>query len=113
MRALSQNCIYGIFMVKSFLLFQPYVFCYDKSILFDNLDPSRKNISFPGTSQIKKKLYGPFLRIEPLRGGSLLFTTKFPEIPGTRFIGPERLSRPWNLNRFNRLCLTNLTNLML
>ena len=22
-------------------------------------------------------------RLEPLRGGSLLFTTKFPEIPGT------------------------------
>ena len=37
----------------------------------------------------KKKLYGPFLwmgstvsRLEPLRGGSLRFTTKFPEIPG-------------------------------
>ena len=26
------------------------------------------------------------LRLEPLRGGSLLFTTKFPEIPGTHFI---------------------------
>ena len=25
-------------------------------------------------------------RLEPLRGGSLLFTTKFPEIPGTYFI---------------------------
>ena len=25
-------------------------------------------------------------RIEPLRGGSLLFTTKFPEISGTHFI---------------------------
>ena len=25
-------------------------------------------------------------RLEPLRGGSLLFTTKFPEIPGTHFI---------------------------
>ena len=23
------------------------------------------------------------LRLEPLQGGSLLFTTKFPEIPGT------------------------------
>ena len=22
-------------------------------------------------------------RLEPLRGGSLLFTTKFPEVPGT------------------------------
>ena len=25
-------------------------------------------------------------RIEPLRGGSLFFTTKFPEIRGTHFI---------------------------
>ena len=25
-------------------------------------------------------------RLEPLRGGSLRFTTKFPEIPGTSFI---------------------------
>ena len=25
-------------------------------------------------------------RLEPLRGGGLLFTTKFPEIPGTHFI---------------------------
>ena len=24
-------------------------------------------------------------RLEPLRGGSLLFTTKFPETPGTHF----------------------------
>ena len=24
--------------------------------------------------------------LEPLQGGSLLFTTKFPEIPGTHFI---------------------------
>ena len=24
--------------------------------------------------------------LEPLRGGTLLFTTKFPEIPGTHFI---------------------------
>ena len=27
-------------------------------------------------------------RLEPLQGGSLLFTTKFPEIPGTHFIVP-------------------------
>ena len=25
-------------------------------------------------------------RLEPLRGGTLLFTTKFSEIPGTHFI---------------------------
>ena len=35
---------------------------------------------------------------EPIRGGSLLFTAKFPEIPGIHFDRPrkgERLSRPW------------------
>ena len=31
------------------------------------------------------------LRLEPLRGGSLLFTTKLPEIPGTHFINLRRM----------------------
>ena len=30
-------------------------------------------------------------RLEPLWGGSLLFTTKFSEIPGTRFINLRRM----------------------
>ena len=30
-------------------------------------------------------------RLEPLRGGSLLFTTKFPGIPGTHFIDFGRM----------------------
>ena len=30
-------------------------------------------------------------RLEPLRGSSLLFTTKFPEIPGTHFIDLRRI----------------------
>ena len=30
-------------------------------------------------------------RLEPLRGGSLLFTTKFPETPGTHFIDLGRI----------------------
>ena len=30
-------------------------------------------------------------RLEPLRGSSLLFTTKFPEIPGTHFIELGRM----------------------
>ena len=30
-------------------------------------------------------------RLESLRGGSLLFTTKFPEIPGTHFIDLGRM----------------------
>ena len=32
-------------------------------------------------------------RLEPLRGGSvLLFTTKFPQIPGTHFINLGRIA---------------------
>ena len=49
-------------------------------------------------SVTKKKLYGPFSwmgsaasRLMPLRGGSLLFTTKFLDIPGTHFIGLGRM----------------------
>ena len=30
-------------------------------------------------------------RLEPLRGGSLLFTTKFPGFPGTHFINLGRM----------------------
>ena len=30
-------------------------------------------------------------KLEPLRGGSLLLITKFPEIPGTHFINLRRM----------------------
>ena len=30
-------------------------------------------------------------RLEPLQGGSLLFITKFPEIPGTHFMDLETM----------------------
>ena len=30
-------------------------------------------------------------RLEPLQEGSLLFTTKFPQIPGTHFINLRRM----------------------
>ena len=37
------------------------------------------------------------LRLESLRGGSLLFTTKFPDISGTHFIDLERMKGRVNL----------------
>ena len=47
----------------------------------------------------KKKIMAPFYgwgstasRVEPLRGGGLPFTTKFPEIPGTHFIDLGRMN---------------------
>ena len=52
----------------------------------------------------KNKLYGPFLwmgfnclRLKPLRGGSLLFTIQFPQIPGTHFIDFRRMKGWVNL----------------
>ena len=47
----------------------------------------------------KKRIYGLFLWMrlnclkatEPLGGGSLFFTTKLPEIPGTHFIKLGRM----------------------
>ena len=48
--------------------------------------------------KLKKNFMAPFYawgstapRLEPLRRGSLLFTTKFPEIPGTHFIKLGRM----------------------
>ena len=49
--------------------------------------------------EFKKNFMVPFFygwgstasRLEPLRRGSLLFTTKFPEIPGTHFINLARM----------------------
>ena len=52
----------------------------------------------------KKKNYGPFYgwgstasRVKPPCGGSLIFTTKFPEIPGTHFIDLGRMKGLVNL----------------
>ena len=46
----------------------------------------------------KKNFMAPFYgwgsttsRLEPLLGGSFLFTTQFPEIPGTHFINLRRM----------------------
>ena len=55
-----------------------------------------------------KKLYGPFLWMgfnyfkatEPLQGGSLLFTTKFQEIPSTHLISLGR-----NISKYNYKCI--------
>ena len=59
-----------------------------------------KNYNFAGnvTVTLTNNTNNPFYgwcstasRLEPLRGGSLLFTTKFPEIPGTHFIDLGRM----------------------
>ena len=42
------------------------------------------------------------LKLEPIRGDSLLFTTKFPEIPGTHFADDGRMKV--NLWATNQTC---------
>ena len=45
-------------------------------------------------SNLKKNFHGwgsTASRVDPLRGGSLLFTIKFPEIPGAQFIDLGRV----------------------
>ena len=63
-----------------------------QSIRITSRPPSRKK------KKKKKNFMAPFYgwgstasRLEPLRGGSLLFTTKFPEVPGTHFIDLGRM----------------------
>ena len=58
----------------------------------------KTNLVSKACEQKKNKLYGPFLwmgfnclRLKPLRGGSLLFTIQFPQIPGTHFIDFRRM----------------------
>ena len=57
-------------------------------------------LKFHGFIKLKKKknFMAPFYgwgstasRLQPLRGGSLLFTIQFPEIPGTHFIDLGRM----------------------
>ena len=49
-------------------------------------------------------------RLEPLRGGHLLFTTKFTEIPGTHFIDLKKMKGrvdlgaiQWHLTQDSRI----------
>ena len=75
---------------------------FDKVMLEDarGLQKKPSKILFLVPLQAKKNLnfMAPFYgwgstasRLEPLRGGSLSFTTKLPEIPGTHFIDLRRM----------------------
>ena len=57
-----------------------------------------KKLNYTKKNFKKKNFMAPFYgwgstasRLEPLRGSSLLFTTKFPEIPGTHIIDLGRM----------------------
>ena len=62
-----------------------------------------EDLNFP--FHIKKTFMASFYErgstvsmLEPLRGGSLLFMTKFPDIPGTHFIDLRRMKGRVNLD---------------
>ena len=65
----------------------------------EQTDGLANSVEFMGQMSAKKTNFMvPFygwgstaLRLEPLRRGSLLFTTKSPEIPGTHFIDLGRM----------------------
>ena len=70
--------------------FALYIFCNQEKRTIINLEMScnKKN-------NFMAHFYGwgsTASRLEPLRGGSLLFTTNFPEIPGTHFIDLGRMT---------------------
>ena len=75
--------------------------CKKQKVAVEELVVSSQGIAkvVKNSKKKKTKLYGPLFmdggstasRLEPLRGGSLIFTTKFPEIPGTHFIDLGRM----------------------
>ena len=61
---------------------------FDRALKLKNLFFKKKKTNFIAS------FYGwgsTATRLEPLQGGSLLFTTKFPEIPGTYFIDLRKM----------------------
>ena len=77
---------FKIHQIAIFMLFQPDV---KKSVFL---------MYFCFVFFLKNKLYGPFLwmgfnclKTRATWGGSLLFTTKFPVIPGTHFVDLGRM----------------------
>ena len=82
-----RNCHAWLFSNK-------YVYEQNFSILSTWSSLKKLNVHIKKTLNFKAPFYGrgsTASRLEPLRGGSLLFTTKFPEIPGTHFIDLGRM----------------------
>ena len=99
---------YNLF-IKLFFFIQVYIVIKQEWLTLDhwvcpiNNSPKESGGVKKATGWKKKtewnnnKLYGPFYgwfstasRLEPLWGGSLLYNTKFPEIPDTHFINLRR-----------------------
>ena len=64
------------------------------------------NLEEPCIKALKSLWGSTVLRLEPLRDGSLLFTTNFPEILGTLFVAPQNFQtkRGISKRKYYRLC---------
>ena len=74
--------------------FHDWIFCYHEPFPNNRKNQRKQTIDL----HLKKNFKAPFYgwgsiasKLEPLWGGSLLFTTKLPEIPGTHFINLGRM----------------------
>ena len=83
----------------NYTLLKPFFKCFTRKQLIYVEGSSSRDESRSERRIMKKKLYGPFLWMrfncleatEPLRGDSLLFTTKSPGGPGTHLIDLGRM----------------------
>ena len=80
--------------------FHDWIFCYHEPFPNNRKNQRKQTIDL----HLKKNVKAPFYRwgsiaskLEPLWGGSLLFTTKLQEIPGTHFINLRRMKGWVNL----------------
>ena len=80
--------------------FHDWIFCYHEPFPNNRKNQRKQTIDL----HLKKTVKAPFYRwgsiaskLEPLWGGSLLFTTKLQEIPGTHFINLRRMKGWVNL----------------
>ena len=89
----------------------PIVFSFPKVLILKSLDKSWRSLYTKFIILNIKTLWPHFngwdstaLKLQPLRGDSLLFTTKFPEIPATHFTDHERMKGWVNLWATNQTC---------
>ena len=83
--------------------FHDWIFCYHEPFHNNRKNQRKQTIDLHFKKNFKAPFYGwgsIASKLEPIWGGSLLFTTKLPEIPGIySFYQPqkdERLSQPWS-----------------
>ena len=80
--------------------FHDWIFCYHEPFPNNRKNQRKQTIDLHFKKNFKAPFYGwgsIASKLEPLWGGSLLFTTKLQEIPGTHFINLRRMKGWVNL----------------